>query len=194
MPRYRRYLSEEEQRRAADEEAVMDLCIKGGFLVGFVCWMKAGMELFRSGSALTWFIAGAVLCVVLWCLPLIITKPITDASERWYQRRKAKLEESQSAARAEEAERVAAERAEQQRQLEAQFVQFQEPRDVPPVASSDTEGGPQAEEAPETDPQAAFAGQKVERVFRPAISPAERERLYADWTSAVKRSMDWVRH
>ena len=38
-----------------------------------------------------------------------------------------------------------------------------------------------------------FAGQQIERVFQPQIASQERERLYAEWTNAVKRSMGWAR-
>jgi len=38
-----------------------------------------------------------------------------------------------------------------------------------------------------------FQGQRVECSFQPQISDAERERLYADWSSAVQRSMGWTR-
>ena len=42
------------------------------------------------------------------------------------------------------------------------------------------------------DPQACFQGQEVDRVFTPEISDEERQRLYADWTAAVKRCMGWA--
>lgn len=38
-----------------------------------------------------------------------------------------------------------------------------------------------------------FQGQVVERAFQPTIDPAERDRLYGEWTSAVQRSMGWAR-
>jgi glycerol kinase len=41
-------------------------------------------------------------------------------------------------------------------------------------------------------PQDCFAGQAIDRVFRPHMATAERERLYAQWTRAVERSMGWV--
>jgi glycerol kinase len=41
-------------------------------------------------------------------------------------------------------------------------------------------------------PAACFAGQKVDRVFKPQMPAAERDRLYAEWTRAVKRCMGWV--
>lgn len=42
-------------------------------------------------------------------------------------------------------------------------------------------------------PEECFSGQETDRIFRPQMSPAERERLYGDWTKAVKRSMGWVK-
>lgn len=41
-------------------------------------------------------------------------------------------------------------------------------------------------------PAACFAGQEIDRVFKPQMSAEERERLYAEWTRAVERSMGWV--
>ena len=41
-------------------------------------------------------------------------------------------------------------------------------------------------------PEACFADQKIDRVFRPQISDDERDRLYAEWNKAVKRCMGWV--
>jgi len=41
-------------------------------------------------------------------------------------------------------------------------------------------------------PAACFAGQKVDRVFTPEMPAEERERLYAEWTRAVKRCMGWA--
>lgn len=38
-----------------------------------------------------------------------------------------------------------------------------------------------------------FAGQAIDRVFTPQMPAGERERLYAGWTEAVKRSMGWAR-
>jgi len=41
-------------------------------------------------------------------------------------------------------------------------------------------------------PEACFANQKIDRVFKPQISDDERDRLYAEWNKAVKRCMGWV--
>jgi glycerol kinase len=41
-------------------------------------------------------------------------------------------------------------------------------------------------------PEDCFAGQAIDRVFRPRMAGEERERLYAQWTRAVQRSMGWV--
>ena len=41
-------------------------------------------------------------------------------------------------------------------------------------------------------PAACFAGQTVDRVFKPQMPAEERERLYAQWTRAVERSMGWA--
>ena len=41
-------------------------------------------------------------------------------------------------------------------------------------------------------PEACFADQKIDRVFRPQISDGERDRLYAGWNKAVNRCMGWV--
>ena len=41
-------------------------------------------------------------------------------------------------------------------------------------------------------PASCFAGQKVDRVFRPSMPAADRDRLYAEWTKAVKRCMNWA--
>jgi len=41
-------------------------------------------------------------------------------------------------------------------------------------------------------PKECFAGQKIDKVFKPEMPAKERDRLYADWTRAVKRSMGWV--
>lgn len=38
-----------------------------------------------------------------------------------------------------------------------------------------------------------FSGQTISKVFEPQMPPAEREQLYAEWTKAVQRSMNWVR-
>jgi glycerol kinase len=43
------------------------------------------------------------------------------------------------------------------------------------------------------DLAACFKGQEIDRVFQPQISDQKRAQLYADWTSAVKRSMGWAR-
>ena len=42
-------------------------------------------------------------------------------------------------------------------------------------------------------PADCFAGQQVERVFRPQMSADQRDRLYAEWTEAVRRSMGWAK-
>jgi glycerol kinase len=41
-------------------------------------------------------------------------------------------------------------------------------------------------------PADCFAGQKIERVFKPQMPDEEREQLYAEWTRAVERCMGWV--
>jgi glycerol kinase len=41
-------------------------------------------------------------------------------------------------------------------------------------------------------PADCFAGQRIERVFKPQMPDEEREQLYAEWTRAVKRCMGWV--
>jgi glycerol kinase len=41
-------------------------------------------------------------------------------------------------------------------------------------------------------PADCFAGQQIDRVFKPQMPAAERERLYAEWTKAIKRCMGWV--
>jgi len=41
-------------------------------------------------------------------------------------------------------------------------------------------------------PEECFAGQKIDKVFTPKMSAQERDRLYGEWTRAVKRSMGWV--
>lgn len=42
-------------------------------------------------------------------------------------------------------------------------------------------------------PEDCFAGQEIDRVFKPEVSAAEREQRYAQWTRAVERSMGWAR-
>ena len=42
-------------------------------------------------------------------------------------------------------------------------------------------------------PADCFVGQKVDRVFKPEMSAEERERLYGEWTEAVKRCMGWAK-
>jgi glycerol kinase len=42
-------------------------------------------------------------------------------------------------------------------------------------------------------PADCFAGQQVERVFRPQMRADQRDRLYAEWTEAVRRSMGWAK-
>ena len=41
-------------------------------------------------------------------------------------------------------------------------------------------------------PQACFGGQKVDRVFQPQMQAEERDRLYTEWSRAIKRCMGWV--
>jgi glycerol kinase len=41
-------------------------------------------------------------------------------------------------------------------------------------------------------PAECFAGQKIERVFKAKMSTEDRNRLYAEWTKAVKRCMGWA--
>ncbi len=43
------------------------------------------------------------------------------------------------------------------------------------------------------NPQDCFAGQATDKVFTPQMSSEQREELYADWTKAVKRSMEWAK-
>ena len=43
-----------------------------------------------------------------------------------------------------------------------------------------------------SSPAECFAGQKVERIFKPEMPSAERDRLYTGWTKAVKRCMGWA--
>ena len=42
-------------------------------------------------------------------------------------------------------------------------------------------------------PEECFAGQETDRVFTPQMPAATRERLYAEWTKAVRRSMGWAK-
>jgi glycerol kinase len=42
-------------------------------------------------------------------------------------------------------------------------------------------------------PADCFASQKVDRVFQPEMSAEERERLYGEWSEAVKRCMGWAK-
>ena len=41
-------------------------------------------------------------------------------------------------------------------------------------------------------PAECFKGQAVDRIFTPQMPEAERDRLYAEWTKAVKRCMGWA--
>jgi glycerol kinase len=41
-------------------------------------------------------------------------------------------------------------------------------------------------------PEVCLAGQKVDRSFTPQMPADERDRLYAEWTKAVKRCMGWA--
>ena len=41
--------------------------------------------------------------------------------------------------------------------------------------------------------EACFAGQSVDKVFTPEMTDEERGQLYAEWTKAVKRSMEWAK-
>lgn len=41
-------------------------------------------------------------------------------------------------------------------------------------------------------PADCFAGQEIDRVFKPEMPAEEREWLYAEWTKAVKRCMGWA--
>jgi len=41
-------------------------------------------------------------------------------------------------------------------------------------------------------PAECFAGQKVERVFKPEMPAEQRNSLYAEWNKAVKRCMGWA--
>jgi glycerol kinase len=40
-------------------------------------------------------------------------------------------------------------------------------------------------------PAECFAGQQVDRVFTPRMATDQRDRLYAEWTEAVRRCMGW---
>ena len=42
-------------------------------------------------------------------------------------------------------------------------------------------------------PEACFAGQSIDKVFTPKMTEEEREKLYAEWTKAVRRSMEWAK-
>ena len=42
-------------------------------------------------------------------------------------------------------------------------------------------------------PADCLAGQQVDRVFTPQMSAERRDRLYAEWTEAVHRSMGWAK-
>lgn len=42
-------------------------------------------------------------------------------------------------------------------------------------------------------PEACFAGQAIDKVFRPKMSSDERSRLYGEWNKAVKRAMNWAK-
>jgi glycerol kinase len=42
-------------------------------------------------------------------------------------------------------------------------------------------------------PADCFAGQQVDRVFTPQMGADQRDRLYAEWTEAVRRSMGWAK-
>ncbi len=41
-------------------------------------------------------------------------------------------------------------------------------------------------------PEACFGGQKIERVFQPQMQAEERNRLYGEWSRAIKRCMGWA--
>ena len=45
-----------------------------------------------------------------------------------------------------------------------------------------------------SSPEECFAGQGIDRTFSPQMPADQRDRLYAEWTDAVKRSMGWARH
>ena len=42
-------------------------------------------------------------------------------------------------------------------------------------------------------PADCFAGQQIDRVFTPQMGADQRDRLYAEWTEAVRRSMGWAK-
>ncbi len=42
-------------------------------------------------------------------------------------------------------------------------------------------------------PAECFAGQTIDKIFKLAMPAADRERLYAQWTKAVQRSMGWAK-
>ncbi len=42
-------------------------------------------------------------------------------------------------------------------------------------------------------PEECFAGQDIDKTFSPKMAAEERERLYAEWTKAVRRSMNWAK-
>lgn len=42
-------------------------------------------------------------------------------------------------------------------------------------------------------PQECFVGQAIDKVFTPQMPTDERDRLYAEWTKAVQRSMGWAK-
>lgn len=42
-------------------------------------------------------------------------------------------------------------------------------------------------------PEACFAGQDIDKTFSPKMAAEERERFYAEWTKAVRRSMNWAK-
>ena len=42
-------------------------------------------------------------------------------------------------------------------------------------------------------PADCFSGQQVDRVFTPKMTSEQRDRLYAEWTEAVRRSMGWAK-
>lgn len=42
-------------------------------------------------------------------------------------------------------------------------------------------------------PEEAFATLKIEKVFKPRMAGADREKLYAEWTRAVQHAMGWLK-
>ncbi len=42
-------------------------------------------------------------------------------------------------------------------------------------------------------PAECFAGQDIDKTFSPEMAAADRERLYAEWTKAVQRTMNWAK-